>query len=53
MEEIEILAERRFQKKLRNEETDGEKFDRLKKIIARAPIKIKQQMEVKNKIEQT
>ena len=33
--------------------TDGEKFDRLKKIIARAPIKIKQQMEVKNKIEQT
>lgn len=33
--------------------TDGEKFNRLKKIIARAPENIKQLVEVKNKIEQT
>ena len=33
--------------------TDGEKFKRLKKIIARAPENIKQLVEVKNKIEQT
>ncbi|MBI2657788.1 hypothetical protein HYX08_03800 [Candidatus Woesearchaeota archaeon] len=32
---------------------DGEKFNRLKKIISRAPENIKQLVEVKNKIEQT